>query len=350
MDPKTYNSPIRQLITTLENSKRTMERLINRLTIPDWFFLANSHGKIKDDILRSNRVEQYRKLRTFNLDTFPDMIGVEEIDCLANTFPEVEKIVVGLANCDDGLLDNLQNLHSLKKIRFYMSASDLNCNYENLEIKSLSLKSKFKKSEFDPFFYLLLQFNSIETFSMTEGYLSKNTIKRLEGYKLTKLKLIDTHIDGNLCIPLVNMIKKNKELKNLTLISKDFTSNPYTVIVMSEIISSLPEIGSWDIEELKFTLDQSCKIKYKYLKKLKCLRKIYVFYNVQEDIGALGRLVDVILSMPNIRVTFREYVIPFPSHSGDLEDLFLTFQCLSEVCASHLESLGNNVEVFPLKY
>lgn len=142
----------------------------------------------------------------------------------------------------------------------------------------------------------------------------------------------------------------NNELKNLTLISNDFSFNPHATIIMSEIICSLTSTNSLNVEKLKFTLDQSCKIKYKNLMLLKYLKKLYIYYNVQNETSNLDRLIGVILSIGKIQVTFREYMIPFPSHSGNVDYLMSNFKYRSEICANKINLLGKNVEVYPLKY
>lgn len=346
MDPKSRND----LVSVLKSSKGIVERIMVNLASPDWFNLADSDTNIRKYVLNSNRVIHYKKLSTFNLDSFPQMVGDEEMKCLYNAFPEVEKIIVGLSNCKGGILDSLRRFSNLKKVRFYLNSTDFNFSYKKLHVDSLSIKSKFKKSEYDVIYCLLMQMGSISKFSLTEGYLSKDMVEQLEKQKLIKFKLVDTKLEDRLCIPLINTIASNKTLKNLTLISNDFSFNPHPVIIMSELICSLPNIRQLNIEELKFTLDQFCKIKYENLKLLRRLRKLYVYYNVQNDMRNLEILINVIPAMPNIQVTFKEYINPFSSHSRDVDKFLLSFQCKSDLYVKSLENLGENVKVFRLKH
>lgn len=250
----------------------------------------------------------------------------------------------------DYVFDKLQELPNLRKLKIYLNSYDLNCNFQNLPIKSLSIKSKFRIVENDPIFYHLIQLNSITRISMTDGFISMKSLKRMEKYELEKFKLINTQLESRLCLQLVNMIKNNKQLKNLTVISKDYSTNPHAIIIMSEIISRLKRTDEWNVEILKFTLDQSCKIKYKNLMLLTKIRKMCVYYNVQNDIRNLDTLIDAILSMRNIHVTFKEYMTPFQSCSGDVDYLMRNFKCLSKCYANNLKMLGTKVTVLPLKY
>lgn len=337
-----------------------MEYLINKgltiklkaklkdLTTTEQIYLAATCKNIA--IYLENLPEQIniRDYKGFNLDIFPQLITNYEIDALYAIHPHLRVLNINLGFARNHLLDSLHKYKHLRKLYIYLNEDDYNYNKKRLNIKSLTIKHTYEKSQFYSLYSLLEQFSRFETISIYKGFISAPTLQIFETQKLTELKLQDVDIENNKCWLIVRQILANTNLKKLKLTSCDYVKYPHPIIIMGDIIGYL-STNSLNIENLKFTLDQNTKILYKNLKHLKELKSITIYYNVQENNHNLEKVIRIVQNLTTVEVTFIEYVCNFYTNNCTSK-MIKKFQEASAYYVDAIESSDKYMSVFPVTY
>lgn len=91
--------------------------ILNHLPLIDKINLASTNKEIKRlTIKNSQSLHNITKIKTFNLDLFPDFIGENEINTIYRVFSDIRKLKVNLTFAHNGLLDNLNKFKNLQKL------------------------------------------------------------------------------------------------------------------------------------------------------------------------------------------------------------------------------------------
>lgn len=325
-----------------------LQRIIKNLTTTEQICLAATCKNIRNYIQTLPNQMSIQEHKAFNLDIFPRFITTKEINTLYTVHPYLETLKLDFSFAKDHLLDSLQKFKGLRKICFYLSEDDYNYNAGQLRVKSLTIRHTFEWSLFDPLYNLLEQFSSFESISIYKGFLSLPTLQILGSQHLVELKIQDVIIMKSQCWILIKQILENKNLKKLKLVSYDYERCPHPILIMSDIVGHLL-MRPLEIEFLKFTLDQNTRILYRNLKNLKTLKKLTIYYNVQESTRNLDEIIRIVASLSVRDIKFIEYVYAFDSNCYTAK-MIRRSENASTFYVNVIKSMDKYMDVHPIDY
>lgn len=195
---------------------------------------------------------------------------------------------------------------------------------------------------------MLEQFSHFETISLYKGFISPQTLLLLESKNLVGLKLQNVTITEHKFWLMIKQILENKNLRKLKMVSHDYEKFPHPIMIMSDIVGHLPNC-TLNIEFLKFTLDQHTRILYRNLRQLKKLKKLTIFYNVQESTYNLDEIILMTASLSDVEVKFIEYVCRYNTDFYTAK-MVRRSKDKSIYYLNVIESIDKYMDVFPINY
>lgn len=320
--------------------------IMEKLDLIDAVQFASTNTQIRKLAIEASKVLQNKnRFGCFNLDLFPDIpVTLHNIETLHRTFPDLWKLKVSLSFVENYFLDKIQIFRQLKKLSVYLHSTDNNVNKGMALIESVTIRAKYFASDLDRIYLLLSQIQGTKTLSIYNGVLDTHTIYLLETRKLNTLKLHNVIIRN--CYELIRCIISNKHLLKLKLTCDYHMLAPQCIMIASDIISRLKYL-SLELVDFSFTVDRTCRIKYDRLKYLKYLKRLTIYYTVQEKTSNIDYLIKVSTTMSNVKITFIEY---FDSSRLITKDRFEQCKRISYCYKNIIETTAKHIEARSLDF
>lgn len=221
---------------------------------------------------------------------------------------------------DDRLLQYILNFKQLQRLQITIYEHDnILTRGISLPITILKIISNSPHNWHDSIDLLLQCSPELHKFSMRGGRLSIQTIIKLNNFKfksicLNNVLLIKEHKNA-----LLNVIRHNRELNELKLISYyDETTAPFNEIV-HEFLNIFDTPHNL-LEKLAFSVRYDGDQHFKNLKKLVALKYLKIYYSVHQSNTNILSLLTTLRHMPETKLKFIEYYkkpTPGTEHTPD---------------------------------
>lgn len=291
----------------LANCEIPFHDILQELNIVDQVNFASTNTKMKRAVFENSQI--MRKIKDnscFDLDLFPNIpIKQEEIDALHRTFTNLNHLRVSLSRVNDNFLDSLRKFKYLEKLSVYVNARDIIYNQNGVYLNELSIKALYNTSETDVIHSLIRQIHGTQQISIWNGNVSVRTVDVLERRRLRKLKVHNSVIKN--CFYFIRYLLSCRSLTHVRITSDNYIVNPYPIYITSDIISQLDNFRNLNWEYFSFTIDANIFVRYECLRYLKKLRKLDIYFCVQERTTNLEKLIYLVGSMKYVETTFIEY-------------------------------------------
>lgn len=328
-----------------------MDTILFYLSIPDIIYLAATCKALNNYIKNTPRMKAFAAIKSFNLDTFPSFVGASETISVFKTLPDTEVMILNLSFSFNHIFDRLRKFQNLKKLKIFLNDDDFNINTYKLKIESLTVRTMYQQARSDPLLSLLRQLTCIKRLSIHGGFLSLKSIDLIAQNKLHELKLNQVAIRGHKHLYFVKVLLQNKYLKKLSLVTDCFIFKPCSLIIIGDMINQLPKTPNLNIEDLCFTLDQHCRIHYQNLKLLTSLRKLKIFFNVQENILNFYNLLEILSDLKHVDIILEEYLeTSIYTRINNFSIIRENSQTLSAHYTTLMKNAGNHITVNPVDY
>lgn len=323
--------------------------ILRRLTPSEIIRFASTNSEIRRVCFsESKHLRQIEQSGTINLNIFQERINTEIIEAIYYVFENLEKIIVRLANVENGFLDNLRKFSTLRKLSIHLVLDDDVSNRHGLNMREVTIKAEYLNTRFnrDAMYALLWQIRGVKRISIYNGHLDRRLIFLLSSRNLSILKVNNSIIPNP--IHMSNMILENSNLLYLKLVSQNHLTAPFPSYAMRDFISQLPYNRNLTIDRLSYSINSDpniilfCNLRY-----LKHLRDMTVYFSVQSSCDNLERLIYYAATLRRVNVKFIEFVEKFRILNRNILD---TMQRESNYFKNVVESMDNFMTIVPVNF